>query len=307
MAKISVVTSKTKDGKNTFLVENDEKIRYSVKCKICNKSFTTDMDPKTFNEFKCSKCGSIGKFDFKIIKKKEKKLPRDLTVDDVFAMFAKARKNPRDYKLLNFLFYFGLRNEEMRNLRRDDIDLKRGILKVVQGKGSKDRFIPIVEIVPDLGKYQEKSIYDKLDAWIGETKGTGYIFEGGSALGTLSDRHLRRIVSSYAKKAKITNWKEVHVHTLRHTYATHLKNIGVDLEIIQQVLGHEKIETTLIYASINVQLCREEIQKAVKIMQMKEMFPEEIKKINEEKNQEKRLEMKLNLLMKLLTTELGMN
>jgi len=285
--------------------DEDQKIRHRVKCKVCGKSITTDLDPKTFKDFKCAKCGSVGKFEFKIVVKRLKKLPRDLNIDEVFSMFKKAKRHPRDYKILNTLFYIGLRNTEMRTLKAEHIDLNRLILKVFRGKGKKQRLIPIIEINPFLEDYKEKSIYEKLESWIKESK-TGYIFEGRSALGIISDRHLRRIVKKYARLAKITNWEEIHPHTLRDSYATHLRaGLGVPLDVIQKVLGHVRIDTTLIYAHMSIEGCREEILKAVRIAQLKKECMDLLEKIKTVKTRDKKIDLMLELLLKQSMINLG--
>jgi len=286
--------------------EVEEEKKYRVRCKTCKKSFTSDLDPNEFKKFKCSKCGSVGKFEFKLVVKKEKKLPRDLTIDEVFRMFKSAKKNPRDYKILNSLFYFALRNDEMSSLKAEDINLDTMVLKVVLGKGKKDRYVPIIEIVPFIKEdYNEKTIYEKAEDWIKESK-TGYIFEGGSKSGTISDRHVRRIVKKYARKAKIDNWKEVHPHTLRHSYATYLHGVlGVPLESVQKVLGHIRIDTTLIYAHMTVDRAKAEIQKRIKIAEMIRTVPIMLEKIAKVKNNNKRIEMKVDLSIKLAMISLG--
>ena len=232
--------------------EEEVEKKYRIKCKVCKKSFTTDLDPETFKKFKCSKCGAVGKFEFKIIIKKEKKLPRDLKIDEIFRMFKIAKKKSlRDYKILNFLFYAAFRNEEMASLKKENINLNTWVIKVVLGKGGKDRYIPVIEIVPFIKEdYGEKTIYEKLTEWVSESK-TGYIFEGNSALGNISDRQVRRIVKRYAQLAKIENYEEIHPHTLRHSYATYLHGVlGVPLESVQKVLGHIRIDSVPSYSPV---------------------------------------------------------
>lgn len=301
---ISVRTSE--ENVENDIPEDVEK-KYRIKCKVCKKSFTTDLDPKTFKKFKCSKCGAVGKFEFKLIIKKEKKLPRDLKIDEIFRMFKIAKKKSlRDYKILNFLFYAAFRNEEMASLKKENINLNTWVIKVVLGKGGKDRYIPIIEIVPFIKEdYGEKTIYEKLTEWVSESK-TGYIFEGNSALGNISDRQVRRIVKKYAQLAKIENYEEIHPHTLRHSYATYLHGVlGVPLESVQKVLGHIRIDTTLIYAHMTVEKARAEIIKRMKIAEMVRTVPIMLEKIAKEKNADKRIEMKVDLSIKLSMINLG--
>jgi integrase/recombinase XerD len=81
----------------------------------------------------------------------------------------------------------------------------------------------------------------------------------------LSDRHIRRIVKGYAIKAGIRKPEEIHPHTLRHSYATHLQNQGLPLNAIQQILGHENIETTTIYLHLGTERIRDLVEKAFRI------------------------------------------
>lgn len=161
-------------------------------------------------------------------------------------MFRVSRIEPRDNLLMKCMFYLGLRNSEVRNMRIEDIDLINKTVKVVQAKGKKDRYVPI----PTPG------LINQIKKWIGS--GTeGRIFY-------ISDRHIRRLVKAYAVMARVRNPKEIHPHTLRHSYATHLQNSGVPLNVIQQILGHERIETTTVYVHLGLERMREHVEKAFK-------------------------------------------
>jgi len=173
-----------------------------------------------------------------------RKLPRFLTPREVKAMLEASKSNKRDNLLIKCMFYLGLRNSEVINLRVEDVDLINRLVKVVQGKGKKDRYVPI----------PTQELVNELKEWIGE-RTEGRVFH-------VSDRHLRRIVKHYAFKAGIRKPEEIHPHTLRHSYATHLQNTGVPLNVIQQILGHERIETTTIYVHLGMERMREHIERA---------------------------------------------
>lgn len=172
------------------------------------------------------------------------KLPRFLSLPEVEAMFRAASDNVRDNLILKCLFYLGLRNSEVENLRIEDIDFINQNVKIIQGKGKKDRYVPI----------STPSLKRELKEYIGNRK-EGRLFY-------VSDRHIRRIVKKYAIKAGIRNPKEVHPHTLRHSYATFLQNQGVPLNVIQKTLGHKNIETTTIYVHLGIERARQLIQQA---------------------------------------------
>ncbi len=173
-----------------------------------------------------------------------RKLPRFLTPMEVEAMLEASKDSPRDNLLLKCLFYLGLRNSEAQKLDIGDIDLINRTVKVVSGKGGKDRYVPIPtdELVEELRK-----------AFRGREEGR---------LFNISDRHIRRVVKNYAVKAGVRKPSEVHPHTLRHSYATHLQNQGVPLNVIQSMLGHERIETTTIYTHLGLERARELVEKA---------------------------------------------
>ncbi|MFH1294813.1 MAG: tyrosine-type recombinase/integrase, partial [Candidatus Aenigmatarchaeota archaeon] len=178
---------------------------------------------------------------------------RFLTIEEVNAMFDVSKDNPRDNLLLRSYFYLGLRNAELKNLKIEDVDLINRVVKVVQGKGKKDRYVPI----------PTQDLIGRLRDWIAGRE-EGQLFEGLSN-GRLSDRHIRRIVKDYARKAGIRKASEVHPHTLRHSYATFLQNRGVPLNMIQNILGHDRIETTTVYLHLGIERMREHVEKAFRV------------------------------------------
>jgi integrase/recombinase XerD len=138
--------------------------------------------------------------------------------------------------LLATIYGCGLRCAEARQLAVADVDLGRGMLHVKHGKGGKDRYVPLGEM---LARGIKKFI---------EVEGPRrWLFEGING-DFLSQRGTQWAVSQAVKKAGII--KEVSTHTLRHSYATHLLEQGLDIITIKELLGHENIETTMIYLHI---------------------------------------------------------
>ena len=132
--------------------------------------------------------------------------------------------------------FSGLRIRDVLNLKLTDIDSQRKQIKIEQGKGKKDRFTVLSEkVLPLLREYytQYKPAY--------------YLFEGpdGKQYSTTS---IHNILSDAVKKAGIK--KRVTMHTLRHSFATHLLEQGTDLRYIQNLLGHESTKSTQIYTHI---------------------------------------------------------
>lgn len=179
-----------------------------------------------------------------------RKLPRFLTKEEVMEMFRVASGSKRDLILLKCFYYLGLRNSELQKMLIEDVDLINGVIKIVQGKGEKDRYVPM-----------PPGFTRELKEWVGQR--SGYLFQGRSGeAGLLSDRHIRRLVKKYAKLTNVRKYEEIHPHTLRHSYATHLQNRGIPLNIIQDMLGHERLETTRIYTHMGVEQAKEYIKKA---------------------------------------------
>jgi integrase/recombinase XerD len=185
---------------------------------------------------------------------RNRKLPRFLSMEEMKHMLSVSKKKRRDYIIIKCLFYLGLRNSELQKLRVDDIDFINMNVKVVQGKGNKDRYVPI----------PGKEFAAELKSWTGK-RTHGLLIEGRGTDSMLSDRHIRRIVKRYAIEAGIRKPEEIHPHTLRHSYATHLQNNDIPLNFIQQTLGHENIETTTIYLHLGTKKMHEMIEKAFKL------------------------------------------
>ncbi len=156
--------------------------------------------------------------------KKEKKLPTVLTKDEVKKLLDSI-SNEKSKLMISLMYACGLRVSELINLKIDDLDFNEKIGHIRQAKGRKDRIFNI----PDF-------IFEQLSKQVFKQQQLGekYLFTGPK--GKLTPRNLQKIVSNAAKKAGIK--KEVHCHTLRHSFATHLLEDGTDIRYIQALLGH---------------------------------------------------------------------
>jgi integrase/recombinase XerD len=131
----------------------------------------------------------------------------------------------------------GLRVGELVRLKPEDIDSSRMLVKVNKGKGAKDRYTLLSHIaLEQLRKYYK--LY-KPETWL---------FVGSKEGDHITERTVQRVFEACCTKAKIN--KEVSVHTLRHSFATHLLESGVDLRYIQELLGHASSKTTEIYTHV---------------------------------------------------------
>jgi integrase/recombinase XerD len=138
----------------------------------------------------------------------------------------------------------GLRVSEVVALKVSDIDDKRMLLRVEQGKGQKDRFVML-----------SPQLLELLRDWWQVARPRGWLFPGLDPVNPMSARQLRRAVSAAARAAGIA--KRVSPHTLRHSFATHLLEQNVDIRVIQVLLGHAKLETTALYTRVAVNTIRD--------------------------------------------------
>jgi site-specific recombinase XerD len=169
--------------------------------------------------------------------KKEKKLPAVLSKKEIYNLI-NSLDNIKHKAILSLTYSSGLRVSEVVKIKVGDIDSKRGLLHIKNGKGKKDRYTIISnKIIKQLRDYCR--IY-KIDHWL---------FPGQKKSKHLTTRSVQRIFKKVFKKAKIL--KKVSVHSLRHSFATHLLEKGVDLRYIQELLGHKSSKTKEIYTHVS--------------------------------------------------------
>lgn len=182
--------------------------------------------------------------------KLERRLP-DLISAPEAARLVEAPSNPddsnslRDAALLELLYGCGLRVSEAANLNRESVGLEQGVVRV-WGKGSKERQTPL-----------GAKARDALRAYLGGDDASlderSPLFRNGRG-GRLGVRSIQRIVRNYATRSGLR--ADVHPHTLRHSYATHLLNGGADLRIVQELLGHSTPSATQVYTHVSQQEAR---------------------------------------------------
>lgn len=178
--------------------------------------------------------------------KHEKKLPVIVSREEMRRLL-KAPKLLKHRILLGLLYGCGLRCFEVRSVKLADLDFDRKTLHVRQGKGKKDRYVPLSDmLIRGLKSYIEA---EQPQTWLFNGKEqTVTRFAGGDFDSRYSQRGVQWAVRQAVKEAGIL--KEVSVHTLRHTYATHLLEEGLDIMTIKDLLGHECIDTTMIYLHV---------------------------------------------------------
>lgn len=168
--------------------------------------------------------------------KKPSKLPKTINSSDIKKLIGKTA-NLKHNTMLKLCYGMGLRVSEIVNLKISDIDSKNMQVFIERAKGKKDRYVNLPE-----------SILEQLRSYFREEKPRYYLFEGQYG-GKYSTRSVQQIFKNALKKANII--KPVGIHSLRHSFATHLLESGTDIRFIQELLGHNDIKTTLIYTQVS--------------------------------------------------------
>lgn len=168
------------------------------------------------------------------VKKREKQLPRLLSREQVKKLID-TTENLKHKVMIELFYATGIRLEELINLKRKDIDFDRKIIFVRRGKGKKDRITIFPESIKiDLLKHYSNSSFK-----------TEYVFEGRN--GKYTKKAVQAVLENLGKKIGI----KVHPHMLRHSFATHLLEEGIDIRYIQKLLGHSDLKTTEIYTNVS--------------------------------------------------------
>jgi len=178
-----------------------------------------------------------------------KSLPEILTTAEIAAILAvpdlETPLGLRDRSILETFYSTGMRRMELVNLTMHDIDHERGIVRILQGKGQKDRYIPIGDMAMHwLGRYLVES---RPELRPGLDENRIYLNANGCPI-TRDNLTIR--LRSIMKAAAIT--KPGSCHLFRHTMATHLLEAGCDVRVIQEMLGHSKLETTALYTHVGI-------------------------------------------------------
>ena len=174
-----------------------------------------------------------------------RKLPVVLSQDEVARLLDCAPGPGLKYQAaLSVAYGAGLRAAEVVALKVSDIDSARKVLRVEQGKGRKDRNAML-----------SPQLLELLRDWWRQARPRGWLFPGQNPVNPLSTRQLNRAFHTAADLAGID--KKVSPHSLRHSFATHLMEQGVDIRVIQVLLGHAKLDTTALYAQVATKTIRE--------------------------------------------------
>jgi integrase/recombinase XerD len=167
-----------------------------------------------------------------------RRLPVVLSPEEV-ARLLDAASGLKYKAALSVAYGAGLRASEIISLKIGDIDSARMVIRVEQGKGRKDRYVMLSEHLLGL-----------LRAWWKLARPQGWLFPGQNRVNPLTTRQLNRACHAAAQMAEID--KRVSLHTLRHSFATHLLEQKVDIRVIQVLIGHKKLDTTALYTHVAI-------------------------------------------------------
>ena len=165
-----------------------------------------------------------------------RKLPVVLSPEEVVRLLD-AAPGLKYKAALSVAYGAGLRVSEVVALKIGDIDSKRMVIRVEQGKGRKDRYVML-----------SPNLLELLRAWWRAARPRGWLFPGRDRVQPMTARQLNRACHAAADMAEIG--KPVSMHTLRHSFATHLLEQNIDIRVIQVLLGHAKLDTTALYARV---------------------------------------------------------
>ena len=189
-----------------------------------------------------------------------RKLPVVLSVEEV-ARLLDAAPGLKYKAALSVAYGAGLRATEVVSLKVTDIDSKRMIIRVEQGKGGKDRNVML-----------SPSLLNLLRAWWRAARPQGWLFPGRDPAQPMTTRQLNRACHAAAQMAEIN--KRVSLHTLRHSFATHLLEQNIDVRIIQVLLGHAKLDTTALYTRVATKTISEVMSPLERVaLKLKEIRP----------------------------------
>lgn len=222
-------------------ITNDDVVNY-VYNHIVGKGYSFAHQNQTVSALKLF-FSEVGKSKIDIDKirrpRLEHKLPNVLSKEEVKRIIT-APQNIKHRTMLSLIYACGLRRSELMGLKPNSIDSKRNLLIIKQGKGYKDRIVPLS--AKTINMLRDYYIMYKPKVWL---------FEGQDAGEQYSATSLQKVLRCATQKAGVR--KPVTLHWLRHSYATHLLESGTDLRYIQELLGHKSSKTTEIYTHVSAQ------------------------------------------------------
>jgi integrase/recombinase XerD len=203
----------------------------------CSRSYTVQCISALKNLYRYGyPVGVVNPADRVPLPKREERYPDILSRDEVKRILSIV-KNRKHRCLLTLVYSAGLRVSEVVNLRKDDIDFDRKLIHIRQSKGKKDRYAVLSDrAIESFREYEDRYVVKD------------WLFSGAAEGSHLSTRSAQAVFDRAVEAADIQ--KKVSIHSLRHAFATHLLEDGVDLRYIQVLLGHKSVRTTEIYTHV---------------------------------------------------------
>ena len=225
-------------NKRTDEIANEDVVNFSYKYVIGN-NLSASLQNQIISAIKLYYCTTLKKdicIDEINRPNRPKRLPDIFSQSEVEKLL-KSIINTKHRVMLALIYACGLRRSELINLRINAIDSKRRLLIIRGGKGNKDRVVPL-----------PKAMIDMLRAYYMMYKPKYWLFEGHEEGRQYSESSIQHVFEQAVRKSGIK--KDITLHSLRHSYATHLLENGVDLRFIQELLGHRSSKTTEIYTHV---------------------------------------------------------
>ncbi|MFN0189006.1 MAG: tyrosine-type recombinase/integrase [Bacteroidia bacterium] len=227
------------DSKEIGSITNEDVIHFNNDYILKNK-YSSSYQNQVVNALKLF----FKEIESKVIKieeihrpKKEHKLPNVLSKEEVKQLL-KRTKNLKHKAMLSLIYSCGLRRSELLALKPEHIDSKRCVLLIRNAKGRKDRITPLPQMMIEMLRIYYLQYRPTLYLFEGQTKGEAY-----------SERSLNLVFNQALQRGNIK--RPATLHSLRHSYATHLLEAGTDLRYIQELLGHNSSRTTEIYTHVS--------------------------------------------------------
>lgn len=186
-----------------------------------------------------------------LVQVKQKRLPKHLSVDEMFKVIAMAggesEMEIRDRALLELWYATGTRVSEICQVQVSDLDFEQKTLKVL-GKGNRQRLLPVGEVALSWCQKYKMIRHEWIRRACLKEMDTFFLSPRG---GVLSRQNVWKMLKSYTKKAGIK--RSVWPHMIRHSFATHILRNGADLRAVQELLGHRSISTTEVYTHLDIE------------------------------------------------------
>jgi integrase/recombinase XerD len=170
------------------------------------------------------------------VPRREKKLPAVMSREEVLLLL-ESIDNLKHRAIVTTAYAAGLRVAEVAGLQVEDIDSKRMLIRIRRGKGKKERLVPLSQNLLELLRAYWRAVRPKL-----------WLFPGADPDRPIVTRQIARVVVKARQKVGLSS--RVRIHTLRHSFATHLLDAGTNLRVIQVLLGHSNINTTAHYLHV---------------------------------------------------------